>query len=280
MNSSSDSSSQSASQVQSASSSDASLVSKTTDTDLHAQTASKDEPIQGHDTHAEAGMSDLQDNNSLSLHAGDGHTSPHRLKEEFRCSEGESKESKPSHLDKFGSGDGRSEDRNRVLERQHFSSTVKDRDRYRHYREYRERSRSRYGHSHRERSTSRDRHHRDHWDRFSHHRREHHHSQRRPREEHDRSRDRRFVSDSYRPSGHHNRDAYSSHSHRGVDGGYGWMSHTVNGSKVRPSSPRSVSPLPGYYKRKHSPSADARQSSDECRAKKYKKKKRNKEKHR
>ncbi len=90
----------------------ASLVSKTTDTDLHAQTASKDEPIQGNDTHAEAAMSDLQGNNSLSLHVGDGHTSPHRLKEEFRCSEGESKEPKPSHLDKFGSGDGRGEDRN------------------------------------------------------------------------------------------------------------------------------------------------------------------------
>ncbi|XP_052427224.1 ubiquitin carboxyl-terminal hydrolase 42 isoform X1 [Carassius gibelio] len=278
-------SSQFATKVQSASSSDVSLVSKTADTDLHAQTASKDEPIQGHDTHAEAGMSGLQGNNSLSLHVGDGYTSPHRLKEEFRCSEGESKESKPSHLDKFGSGDRRSEDRNRVLDRPHFSSTVKDRDRYRHYREYNERSRSRYGHSYRgprpfrERSTSRDRHHRDHWDRFSHHRREHHHSQRRPREERDRSRDWRFVSDSYRPSGH-NRDGYSSHSHRGVDGGYGRMSHTVNGSKVRPSSPRSVSPLPGHYKRKRSPSADARQSSDECRVKKYKKKKRNKEKHR
>ncbi len=210
------------------------------------------------------------------------YTSPHRLKEEFRCSEGESKEPKPSHLDKFDSGDGRGEDRNRVLERPHFSSTVKDRDRYRHYREYRERSRSRYGHSYREshpfreRSTSRDRHHRDHWDRFSHHRRERHHSQRTPREEHNQSRDRRFVSDSYRSSGHHNRDGYSSHSHRGVDGGYGRMSHTVNGSKVRPASPHSVSPLPGYYKRKRSPSADARQSSDECRAKK----KRNKEKHR
>lgn len=282
MNPSTDSS-QSTSHVQLASSSDASLVSKTTDTDLHAQTASKDEPIQGNDTHAEAAMSDLQGNNSLSLHVGDGHTSPHRLKEEFRCSEGESKEPKPSHLDKFDSGDGRGEDRNRVLERPHFSSTVKDRDRYRHYREYRERSRSRYGHSYREshpfreRSTSRDRHHRDHWDRFSHHRRERHHSQRtQPREEHNQSRDRRFVSDSYRSSGHHNRDGYSSHSHRGVDGGYGRMSHTVNGSKVRPASPHSVSPLPGYYKRKRSPSADARQSSDECRAKK----KRNKEKHR
>ncbi len=284
MNPSTDSS-QSTSHVQLASSSDASLVSKTTDTDLHAQTASKDEPIQGNDTHAEAAMSDLQGNNSLSLHVGDGHTSPHRLKEEFRCSEGESKEPKPSHLDKFDSGDGRGEDRNRVLERPHFSSTVKDRDRYRHYREYRERSRSRYGHSYREshpfreRSTSRDRHHRDHWDRFSHHRRERHHSQRtQPREEHNQSRDRRFVSDSYRSSGHHNRDGYSSHSHRGLDGGYGRMSHTVNGSKVRPASPHSVSPLPGYYKRKRSPSADARQSSDECRAKK--KKKRNKEKHR
>ncbi len=183
MNPSTDSS-QSTSHVQLASSSDASLVSKTTDTDLHAQTASKDEPIQGNDTHAEAAMSDLQGNNSLSLHVGDGHTSPHRLKEEFRCSEGESKEPKPSHLDKFDSGDGRGEDRNRVLERPHFSSTVKDRDRYRHYREYREKSRSRYGHSYREshpfreRSTSRDRHHRDHWDRFSHHRRERHHSQR------------------------------------------------------------------------------------------------------
>ncbi|XP_043110213.1 ubiquitin carboxyl-terminal hydrolase 42 isoform X1 [Puntigrus tetrazona] len=282
MNSSSDSSSQSDSQVQSASLSDA---SKTTDTDLHAQTASRNEPIQGHDTHAEADLSELQGNNSVGLHVADGHTSPHRLKEDFRCSEGGSKESKPSHLDKFSSGDGRSEDRNRVLERPHFSSTVKDRDRYRHYREYRERSRSRYGHSYREsrpfreRSTSRDRHHRDHWDRFSHHRREHHHSQRRPREERDRSRDRRFGTDSYRPSGHHNRDGYSSHSHRGVDGGYGRMSHTVNGSKIRPSSPHSVSPLP-HYKRKRSPSADARQSSDECRAKKYKKKKRNKEKHR
>ncbi|XP_042623385.1 ubiquitin carboxyl-terminal hydrolase 42-like isoform X2 [Cyprinus carpio] len=225
-----------------------------------------------------------QGNNS---HVGDDHTSPRRFKEEFRCSEGESKESKQSHLDKFGSGDGR----NRVLDRPHFSSTMKDRDRYKHYREYNERSRSRYGHSYREcrpfreRSTSRDRHHRDRegerrWDRFSHHRREHHHSQRRPREEHDRSRDRRFVSDAYRPSEHHNRDGYFSHSYRGVDGGYGRTSHTVNGSKVRPSSPRSVSPLPGHYKRKRSPSADARQSSDECRAKKYKKKKRNKEKHR
>ncbi|KAK2876597.1 hypothetical protein Q8A67_020693 [Cirrhinus molitorella] len=288
MNSSSDSSSQSASQVQSASSSNVSLVSKTTDTDFQAQTASKAEPIQGHDTHAVAGMSDLQGNHSLSLNDGNSHTSPRRLKEEFRSSEGESKESKPSHIDKFGSGDGRSEDRNRVLERPHFSSTLKDRDRNRHYREYNERSRSRYSHSYREsrpfreRSTSRDRHYRDRDYRFSHHRREHHHSQRRPREEHDRSRDRRFVSDAYRPSGHHNRDGYSSHSHRAEDGGYGRGSHTVTGSKVRPSSPRSVSPacLPGHYKRKRSPSADARQSSDECRAKKSKKKKRNKEKHR
>ncbi|KTF85445.1 hypothetical protein cypCar_00000952 [Cyprinus carpio] len=284
MNPSSDSSSKSASQVQSASSSNASLVSKTTDTDLHAQTASKAELIQSHETHAVAGMSDFQGNNS---HVGDDHTSPRRFKEEFRCSEGESKESKQSHLDKFGSGDGR----NRVLDRPHFSSTMKDRDRYKHYREYNERSRSRYGHSYREcrpfreRSTSRDRHHRDRegerrWDRFSHHRREHHHSQRRPREEHDRSRDRRFVSDAYRPSEHHNRDGYFSHSYRGVDGGYGRTSHTVNGSKVRPSSPHSISPLPGHYKRKRSPSADARQSSDECRVKKFKKKKRNKEKHR
>ncbi|XP_016139615.1 ubiquitin carboxyl-terminal hydrolase 42 [Sinocyclocheilus grahami] len=281
INPSSDSSSQSASQVQSASSSNASLVSKTTDTDLHAS-------IQSHDTHAVAGMSDFQGNNS---HVGDGHISPRRLKEEFTCSEGESKESKPSHLDKFGSGDGRSEDRNRVLERPDFTSTVKDRDRYKHYREYNERSQSRYGHSYREsrpfreRSTSRDWHHRDrewerHWDRFSHHRREHHHSQRRPREERDRSRDRKFVSDAYRPSGHHNRDGYSSHSHRGVDGGCGRTSHTVNGSKVRPSSPHSISPLPGHYKWKRSPSADARQSSNECRVKKSKKKKRSKEKHR
>ncbi|XP_073683856.1 ubiquitin carboxyl-terminal hydrolase 42 [Garra rufa] len=286
MNSSSDSSSQSASQVQSASSSNASLVSKTTDTDLQAQTALKAESIQGHDNHAVAGMSDLQGNHSLSLHAGDGHTSPRGLKEEFRSSEEESRESKPSHIDKFGSGDGRSGDRNRVSERPHFSSTLKDRDRYRHYREYNERSRSRYGHNYREsrpfreRSTSRDRHYRDRDYRFSHHRREHHHSQRRPREERDWSRDRRFASDAYRPSGHHNRDGYSSQSHRGEDGGYGRTSHTVNGSKVKPSSPRSVSPLPGHNKRKRSPSADARQSSDECRVKKSKKKKRNKEKHR
>ncbi|XP_052467084.1 ubiquitin carboxyl-terminal hydrolase 42 [Carassius gibelio] len=288
MNPSSDSSSQSASEVQSTSSSKASLVSKTKNPDLHAQTSSKAETIQSHDTHAVAGMSDFQGNNG---HVGDGHTSSRRIKEELRCSEGESKESKQSHLDKFGCGDGQSEDRNRDLERPHCSSTVKDRDRYKHYREYNERSRSRYGHSYREsrpfreRSTSRDRHQRDrererHWDRFSHHRREHYHSQRRPREERDWSRDRRFVSDAYRPSGFHNRDGYSSHSHRGSDGGYGRTPHTVNGSKGRPPSPHSISPLPGHYKRKRSPSADARQSSDECRVKKFKKKKRNKEKHR
>lgn len=286
-----DSLSQSGAHVESAPPSNASLVSKTAETDLHGQTASKVESIQSHATHTVSGMSDVQVNNSLSLQMGDGHTSPHRLKEVFRCNEGESKESKPSHLDKFGSGDGQrlGEDRNKILERPQFSSTLKDRDRYRHHREYSERSRSRYGYSHRdsrpirECSSSRDRHHRDreverHWDRFSHHRREHHHSQRRPREERNWSRDRRFVSESYRPSGYHNRDGYSSHSHRGVEGAHGRTAHAVNSSKGRPSSSRSPSPLSGHCKRKRSPSVDARESSDECRVKKSKKKKRNKDK--
>ncbi len=129
----------------------------------------------------------------------------------------------------------------------------------------------RESHPFRERSTSRDRHHRDHWDRFSHHRRERHHSQ-----EHnlEKNTTRVGIGDLWVTPivllDTINRDGYSSHSHRGVDGGYGRMSHTVNGSKVRPASPHSVSPLPGYYKRKRSPSADARQSSDECRAKKRK----------
>ncbi|KAK7122840.1 hypothetical protein R3I94_019825 [Phoxinus phoxinus] len=293
MNPPSDALSQSGVHVESAPASNASLVSKTADTDLHFQTASKVESIPSHATHTPAGTSDHHASNSLNLHSGDGHTSPHRLKEVFRCSEGESKESKPSHLDKFGSGDGQrvGEDGNKISERPHFSSPLKDRDRYRHHREYSERSRSRYGYSHRdsrpvrERSSSRDRHHRDreverHWDRFSHHRREHHHSQRRPREERNWSRDRRFVSESYRPSGHHNRDGYSSHSNRGVEGTHGRMAHTVNSSKSRPSSSRSLSPLSGHNKRKRSPSFDARESSDECRAKKSKKKKRNKDKHR
>ncbi|KAK9965448.1 hypothetical protein ABG768_004540 [Culter alburnus] len=288
-----DSLSQSGAHVESAPPSNASLVSKTAETDLHGQTASKVESIQSHATHTVSGMSDVQVNNSLSLQMGDGHTSPHRLKEVFRCNEGESKESKPSHLDKFGSGDGQrlGEDRNKILERPQFSSTLKDRDRYRHHREYSERSRSRYGYSHRdsrpirECSSSRDRHHRDreverHWDRFSHHRREHHHSQRRPREERNWSRDRRFVSESYRPSGYHNRDGYSSHSHRGVEGAHGRTAHAVNSSKGRPSSSRSPSLLSGHCKRKRSPSVDARESSDECRVKKSKKKKRNKDKHR
>ncbi|XP_048025852.1 ubiquitin carboxyl-terminal hydrolase 42 isoform X1 [Megalobrama amblycephala] len=285
--------SQSGAHVESAPPSNASLVSKTAETDLHGQTASKVESIQSHATHTATGMSDVQVNNSLSLQMGDGQTSPHRLKEVFRYNEGESKESKPSHLDKFGSGDGQrpGEDRNKILERPQFSSTLKDRDRYRHHREYSERSRSRYGYSHRdsrpirECSSSRDRHHRDreverHWDRFSHHRREHHHSQRRPREERNWSRDRRFVSESYRPSGYHNRDGYSSHSHRGVEGAHGRTAHAVNSSKGRPSSSRSPSPLSGHCKRKRSPSVDARESSDECRVKKSKKKKRNKDKHR
>lgn len=293
MNPPSDALSQSGVHVESAPSSNASLVSKTADTDLHCQTASKVESIPSHATHTAAGTSDHQANNSLNLHIGDGHTSPHRLKEVFRCSEGESKESKPSHFDKFGSGDGQrvGEDGNKISERPHFSSPLKDRDRYRHHREYSERSRSRYGYSHRdsrpirERSSSRDRHHRDreverHWDRFSYHRREHHHSQRRPREERNWSRDRRFVSESYRPSGHHNRDGYSSHSNRGVEGAHGRTAHTVNSSKSRPSSSHSLSPLSGHNKRKRSPSLDARESSDECRAKKSKKKKRNKDKHR
>ncbi|KAL0179733.1 hypothetical protein M9458_025175, partial [Cirrhinus mrigala] len=202
----------------SASSSNASLVSKTVDTDLKAQTASKAESIQDHDNHAAAGMSHLQGNNSLSLHAGDGHTSPRRLKEEFRSSEGESKESKPSHIDKFGSGDGRGTTTKEAGAAMAISvppvetgitEIVKLRDTGTN--------------SHTTRGTRPD--------------------------------------DAYRPSGHHNRDGYSSHSHRGEDGGYG------------------RTPLPGHYKRKRSPSADARQSSDECRAKKSKKKKRNKEKH-
>lgn len=61
---------------------------------------------------------------------------------------------------------------------------------------------------------------------------------------------------------------------------HGRATHTVNGSKGRPSSPHSVSPLLGHHKRKRSPSVDARESSDECKAKKSKKKKRNKDKHR
>lgn len=254
------------------------------DTDLHTQTASKVELTQSHAT----GMSEFQVNNSVSLHVGHGHTSP-QLKEVYRCSEGESKESKPSHSDKFASGDGLrpGEDRNRVSDRPHFSSTPKDRERYKHYRNYSDTTRSRYGHSYRDsrRSTSRERHYRDqdverHRDRFSHHRREHHHFQRRHRDERDWNRDRRFGSDSYRTSGHYNRDGYSSHSHRGMEEAHGRATHTVNGSKGRPSSPHSVSPLLGHHKRKRSPSVDARESSDECKAKKSKKKKRNKDKHR
>ncbi|XP_056324839.1 ubiquitin carboxyl-terminal hydrolase 42 [Danio aesculapii] len=285
----SDSSSQFVAQIQSSPSPKELFVSKTTDTDLHTQSTSKVELTQSHATHMATGTSDLQVNNSVSLHDGHGHTSPHKLKELYRCSEGESKESKPSHSDKFGSGDGwrSGEDRNRVSDRPHFSSTPKDRERYRHYRDHSDRTRSRYEHSYRDgrRSTSRERYYRDrdverHWDRFSHHRREHHYFQRRHRDERDWNRDRRFGSDSYRPSGYYNRDGYSSHSHRGMEGAHGRVTHTVNGSKGRPSSPHSVSPLPGHHKRKHSPSVDARESSDECKAKRSKKKKRNKDKHR
>lgn len=283
----SESSSQSVAQIQS--SPKESLVLKTTDTDLHTETASKVELTQRHATHTATGTSDLQVNNNVSLHVSHGHTSPHKLKEVYRCSEGESKEAKPSHSDKFGSGDGwrSGEDRNRGSDRPHFSSTPKDRERYRHYRDHSDRSRSRYGHSYQDsrRSTSRERYYRDrdlerHWDRFSHHRREHHYFQRRHRDERDWNRDRRFGSDSYRPSGYHNRNGYSNHSHRGMEEAHGRATHTVNGSKGRPSSPHSVSPLPRHHKRKRSPSVDARESSDECKAKKSKKKKRNKDKHR
>ncbi|XP_051523692.1 ubiquitin carboxyl-terminal hydrolase 42-like isoform X2 [Myxocyprinus asiaticus] len=296
-----DSLAKSATHVQSAPSSNASLVAKTTDSDLHVLAASKVETTQCHASHAEVGKSDFQANHSLSLYVGDGHTSPHRLKETLWCNEGEGKDSKPSHTCKFDSGDGRrqAEDRNRPLERPHFSSTLKDRDRYRHQRENGERNRHRYGnsgHSHRleggcrparECSTSRDRYHRDrdgerHWDRFTHHRREHHHSQRRSKEERDWSRewDRRFASgyDTHRPSGHHNRNGFSNHCHRGVENGRGRELHTVHEKSSRGKS--SFPMLPERYKRKRSLSVGSKESSDECRAKKPKKKKKNKEKHR
>ncbi|XP_051530577.1 ubiquitin carboxyl-terminal hydrolase 42 [Myxocyprinus asiaticus] len=294
--------------AQSATSSNASLVSKTTDNELSAHAASKIESTQSRAAHLVVGMSDFQANHSLSLNAGDGHTSPHRLKETPVCNEGKGKDSKPSYTGKFDSGDGRrpGDDQNRLLERPHFSSTLKDRDRYRHNREYDERNRHRYGHSGhghrlekecryaRECSTSRDRHHRDrdakrHWDQFTHHLRKHHYSQRRFREERDWSRewdnrDRRIASgyDSHHPSGHHNRDGFFSHCHRGVESGRGRELHTVheNSSRGKPSSPRSVSPLPERNKRKRSLSLDVKESSDECRAKKPKKKKKNKDKHR
>lgn len=258
-----------------------SSVSKT-DNNLHDQAALKVESIQNHATHTAVGTSDHQVN-----HAGDGHTSPHGLKETRRCSEGEAKESKPPHPCKFGSGDGRrsGEERNRLTERPHCLSSVKDRDRYRHHRDYDERNR--YGHTHREhrpnreRSTSRERYYRDrdgerHWDRYTHYHREHYHSQRRPREERDRSRERRH--DAYRSSGHHNRDGVSSNGHGGRGKG---EVHTVSENSPRARSPPSVSPPPpGHHKRKRSLSADTREGSEECRAKKAKKKKRNKDKHR
>lgn len=294
---SSDSSAHSSTQTLSANPSNASLVSKT-DNDVHVEAASKIESNQTHATHPAVGMSDFQVNHSL--HGGDGHTSPLRLKETLRCTEGEVKESKSPNLAKFGSSDGRRpvEDRNRIVERPHFSSTLKDRDRYRHNRDYDERNRNRYGHSHRhereyrpirERSTSRERHYRDregdrHWNRYTYNHREHPHSQRRIREDRDRSRDGKYASghDAYRSYGHHNKDGSSSNSHRGTDGDRGRTIHTVseNNSRTRPSSPRSVSPLSGHHKRKRSLSADTKSSSDECRVKKAKKKKKNKDKHR
>ncbi|XP_056627976.1 ubiquitin carboxyl-terminal hydrolase 42 isoform X1 [Triplophysa dalaica] len=283
------------------------------------QAALKAESIQNHATHTAPGMSDLQVNHTLNrLHPVDGHTSPHRLKETRRCSEGETKESKPPHPCKFGSGEGRrsGEDHNRLVERPHFSSSMKDRDGYRYNREYDDRNRYGYGHSHREhrpnreRSTSRERYYRyrngeRHTDRYTHHHRERYHYQRRPREDRSRSRERRndrIGHNSYRSLGHHSRDGVSSNGHHsrdgvssnghqsrdgvssnghnGPDGGRGKEVHMVSENGSRARSPRSVSPPPGHHKRKRSLSADSRESSDECRAKKAKKKNRNKDKHR
>ncbi|XP_051959450.1 ubiquitin carboxyl-terminal hydrolase 42-like isoform X2 [Xyrauchen texanus] len=301
-----DSLTKSATHVQSAPSSNGSLVAKTTNSDLHVLAASKVESTQSHATHAVVGMPDFQANHSLSFYAGDGHTSPHRLKERQWCNEGEGRDSKPSHTCKFVSGDGRRQDeyRNRSLEQPLFSSTLKDRDRdrYRHHRENYEKNRHHYGHSGhshrlegecrpgRECSTSRDHFHRDrdgerHWDRFTHHRREHHHSRRRSKEEHVWSRewdnrDWRFASgyDTHRPSGHNNRNGFSSHCHRGGESGRGREIHTVHEKSSRGKS--SFPMLPERYKRKHSLSVGSKVSSDDCRAKKPKKKKKNKDKHR
>ncbi|TRY78950.1 hypothetical protein DNTS_018828 [Danionella cerebrum] len=262
----------SSSQIQTAPPSDSPSAS-----DPYTKTTSRAHLNESHSTSTSAGVS-VSD--CSSLHVSDGHTSPRKLKEGHRWSECESKDSKSSHFSKFACGDGW-----RPVEEhtRGYSSSLKDRERHGHYRDYSERSRSRYELSYREsrsvrdRSTSRERHHRDrseerYRDRFSHQRRDHHHYyqhfQRRAREERDWNRERRFGGDSYRPSGHHSRDGYSA-----------YANHAVNSFKSRPSSPRYVSPPPVYHKRKRSWSPGTRESSDECRSKKAKKKK-NKDKHR
>lgn len=254
---------------------------------------------------------------SLSLRVNDGHTalngpkvSPETSRQFNDCKE-ENTEVKTSQSDTPAFREGRrpvevrERDRDRDVERSHVFAARKDRERHRHYREREQRSRERYGHGQRldkdghltrERSLNRERHYRErsvdrYRDRHAYYRRDHHYHRKRDREDRnwdrDRDRDWRYQPSSYdahsRSSGHHHRDGGSSHWRRTTEDGRDRWHYSVeeNGSRVKPSPSRSITPTSRHSNKKRSLSDDG-EASEECKTKKHKKakKKKNKDKHR
>lgn len=198
---------------------------------------------------------------------------------------------KTCQSDKPSSWEGKShQEHDRDLKQPHVSPATKDRDKdkesYRNYRELQDRSRERYGHGHRpereyyprkDRSRS---HHRDKEgtrcrDRYAYHRRDHHYKRGRSR---DWERDRRYQS-LHCSSNRYYRELGWRRARE--DSRDRWHYNGEQSSnRAKPSSPRSTSPSPRHRTRKLILSGED-STSEERRAKKYKKsKKKNKDKHR
>ncbi|KAK3529026.1 hypothetical protein QTP70_014419, partial [Hemibagrus guttatus] len=236
-------------------------------------------------------------NHSLTHQASDELISPNRTETET-VKGAVSKEnvemcqsSKPSSCE--GKRLAEHQEQDRDLNQPHVSAATKDRDRdkecHRNYRELKDRSRERHGHGHRpereyypHKECSRSRHidkeaarYRD---KYSYHHRDRHYKRAREEWSRDWERDRRYQT-SHCSSNHYYREP-------------GWRraredsrdrlhyNGEQSSNRAKPSSPRSTSSLPRHGTRKRSLSGED-STSEECRAKKFKKsKKKNKDKHR